>query len=60
MLSHTMLSKRYQSLGRRCWWFQEKVGIPMLNAVLAVEGLMKVGRGGNDLLLSFARIAAWC
>ena len=23
-------------------------------------GLMKVGRGGNWLLLSFARIAAWC
>ena len=39
---------------------QEKVGTPKLDAVLAVQELMKVGGGGSSSLLSFAGIAAWC
>ena len=60
MLCYLSPVQRYQSLKRRCWWLQEKVGIQMLNnAVLAVQGLMKV-RQGNWSLLSLARIAARC
>ena len=61
MLCYLSPVQHYQPLKKRCWWLQEKVGAPVLNnAVLAVQDLMKVGRGGNWSFFSFARIAALC
>ena len=39
----------YQSLKKRCWWLQEKVG-QCWTMLFLLQGLMKVGRGENLLL----------
>ena len=61
MLCYLSPVQCYQSLKKMCWWLQGKVGVPMAsNAVLAVKRSMKVLKGGNLSVLSFARIEARC